>query len=118
MAKALAAFFAVILTVIAVGVSLIAYGLLSPRAAAPDGAMWIRPATGIGTAVTGGWVPGSPLAVPASDVRVEPAYETYPAPRRVRTVSRSTGYPVSSDRRERVERSSGRNWTKTALVIG
>ena len=70
-----------------------------------------------------GYAPNSPygyamtrpaMAYPANDVRALPEYETYPAPRRVATrqvVTRTD--PVRS-----VQSSSGRNWTKTAMVIG
>jgi hypothetical protein len=69
-----------------------------------------------------GYVPTSPygyatgrpaMAYPVNDVQALPDYETYPAPRRVvtqRVVTRTV--PT------RVERSSGRDWGKTAMVIG
>ena len=42
-----------------------------------------------------------------------PAYDTYQAPRRVSTAARTTRTAPS-----RVVRSSGRDWKKTAMVIG
>ena len=56
------------------------------------------------------------MAYPVNDVRAVPAvYETAPAPapRQVYTAPRAT--PVAATR---VERSSGRDWKKTAMVIG
>ena len=56
------------------------------------------------------------MAYPVSDVRAVPAvYETAPAPapRRVYTEPRATRTVDS-----RVERAPGRDWKKTAMVIG
>ena len=121
--KALMTFFAGITSVLAAGVLVIAYTLVTGRAA-PSDAMLLRPAyandrativdDGGGYAVPVGMT-GYPdyRAVPASDVRAVPAGETY-VPRSA-TVAR----PVNSAPRQvRVERTSGRDWMKTAMIIG
>jgi hypothetical protein len=56
--------------------------------------------------------PRRPMAYRVNDVRAVPAYDAYPAPRR--------GGPARTPRTapNRVQRSSGRDWTKTAMVIG
>jgi hypothetical protein len=118
-------FFAAVLSVIAVGVVLIAYGLLNPRAAVADSYPYARPMTAsqrVGLIEDGyGYAPNSPymytagrapMAYPVNDVRAVPAYDAYPAPRV--TSSRVATRSAPS----RVERSSGRDWTKTAMVIG
>ncbi len=124
------AYFAAVLSVIAVGVMLIAYGLLNPRMPSAEayaypypGARPIPAGQQVGLIDDGyGYVPRSPygyttgrpaMAYPVSDVRAVPDYETYPAPRRAAT-SRAVTRTVPT----RVERSSGRDWTKTAMVIG
>jgi hypothetical protein len=123
------AFLAAVLSVIAVGVMLIAYGLLNPRTPSADayypypGARPMLAGQRVGTVDDRyGYVPTSPygyatgrpaMAYPVNDVQALPDYETYPAPRRVvtqRVVTRTV--PT------RVERSSGRDWGKTAMVIG
>jgi len=105
---------AVVLSVIAVGVMLIAYGLLSPRAAATDLYPSARPM--LASERFGGIEDLTPRQAPAyrvSDVRAVPvAYETYRTPARMSTVRTTRRAPV------RVERRSGRDWTKTAMVIG
>ena len=120
------AFFAAVLSVIAVGVVLIAYGLLNPRAAVADSYPYARPMTPsqrVGLIEDGyGYAPNSPymyttgrapMAYPVNDVRAVPAYDAYPAPRRVTSPQVATRSAPS-----RVERSSSRDWTKTAMVIG
>jgi len=120
------AFFAAVLSVIAVGVVLIAYGLLNPRAAVADSYPYARPMTPsqrVGLIEDGyGYAPNSPymyttgrapMAYPVNDVRAVPAYDAYPAPRRVTSPRVATRSAPS-----RVERSSSRDWTKTAMVIG
>jgi hypothetical protein len=120
------AFFAAVLSIIAVGVLLIAYGLLSPRAAVADSYPYGRPMTAsqrVGLIEDGyGYAPSSPyryitgrpaMAYPVNDVRAVPASETYPPPRRMTSTRAATQNAPS-----RVERSSGRDWTKTAMVIG
>jgi hypothetical protein len=56
-----------------------------------------------------------PMAYAVNDIRAVPADQTYasPAPRRVASPSRARAVPVS-----RVERVRGRDWKKTAMVIG
>jgi len=107
-------FLAAVLTVIAMGVMLIAYGLLSPRAAATDQYPSARPM--LASERFGGIEDLTPRQAPAyrvSDVRAVPvAYETYRTPARMSTVRTTRRAPV------RVERRSGRDWTKTAMVIG
>jgi hypothetical protein len=125
------AFFAAVLSVIAVGVMLIAYGLLNPRTPSADA--YAYPYAGARPMLAGqrvgmiddryGYAPSAPygyaterpaMAYPANDVRALPDYETYPAPRRVATTQRV----VTRTAPARVERSSGRDWAKTAMVIG
>ena len=113
-------FLATVLSVIAVGVLLIAYGLLSPRVAAMDVYPQARPMLAserVGDIED--LTPRQPMAYRVNDFRTAPAYDArsvaYQGPRRA---------TVSSARRTtrtapaRVERSSGRDWTKTAMVIG
>ena len=129
--KAMMTFFAGILSVIAVGVLLIAYGLLNPRLTTAD-AMTARPAYASDRVALDPADPRYPVdpsidareitypmhtTVGMNGVRAVPAVATYeterPAP--VQTISR----PIVSERRPvRAERSSGRDWTKTAMVIG
>ena len=133
------AFLATILSVIAVGVLLIAYGLIAPRAAAAPGAPAVPglvqyDARGQAYEVRPVYAservdladPYSPYAVrtsmgyPVGNVRPVAApvsYDPYiaqaPAPRRVVTTT------SQAPRTTRVvERRSGRDWKKTALVIG
>jgi len=129
--KAVITFFAGILSVIAIGVLLIAYGLLNPRVATADGTMMSRP---MYASDRGGIVPGDlsrapsgeiaydgygrPLAYPVSNagaVRAVPAVQTYDAPRTA-TVSRPVSYQERPVRV--VERAPKRDWTKTAMIIG
>jgi hypothetical protein len=130
------AFLAAVLSVIAMGVLLIAYGLFNPRVATVSAYQSARPILAnerVGL-VEEGYAPYAPyatypayapayaatgrpaMAYPVNDVRAVPAvYETAPAPapRRVYTEPRAT--PVAPSR---AERSSGRDWKKTAMVIG
>jgi hypothetical protein len=132
------AFLAAVLSVIAVGVLLIAYGLMSPRAAAAPAGM-MQPAGMIQYDARGDAyqlvrpvyasqranLPGDPYArypvrtvttYPSTDAPEVFAGDPYdhpaPAPRRVVT-SPSAPRTVS-----RIEKSSGRDWKKTAMVIG
>lgn len=115
------AFLATVLSVIAVGVLLIAYGLLVPRVATADGYPYARPMLAsqrVGYIDDGYGDPyaGSvrhPYAV--NDVRAVPAYQTYPAParRRIASAPAARATQVRS-----VERVRGRDWKKTAMVIG
>lgn len=128
--KGMMTFFAGILSVIAVGVLLIAYGLLSPRVTTADGGIVPRPmyATDRVTLDSGDprYAVETPygarqLAYPVNGtagmngVRAVPTVSTYESERPARIVSR----PVAAERRPaRAERSTGRDWTKTAMVIG
>lgn len=105
--KAMMTFFAAVLSTIAVGVLLVAYGLLSPRVSARDDA-----------ALYDARSPNDARmaydARPVSEARAMPAVETYPAPRAT-TVTR----PITSLQRPvRVQRAPSRDWVKTAMVIG
>jgi hypothetical protein len=119
-------FLVAVLSVIAVGVMLIAYGLLNPRVATVDAYQGARPMLAserVGL-VDDGYGPYAarpqyaaystprPVAYAVNDVRQAPVYETEPAPRRVSTVSRTAQRPAT------VERRSGRDWQKTAMIIG
>jgi hypothetical protein len=119
-------FFAGVLSVIAVGVLLIAYGLLTPRAAAyqdqmplarpmlanerlmlrddPNAAFapYAAPAYGFVQAAPNGYAAYQPAVMPAA------------AP--IRTVSTVQQAPRTTTRV--VERAPRRDWKKTALVIG
>lgn len=105
-------FLAAVLSVIAVGVLMIAYGLLSPRVAAADVYPSARPMlAGERSGYVEDLTPRLPMAYRVNDVRALPAYDTYQAPRRVSTVRTRRTAPSMA-------RSSGRDWTKTAMVIG
>jgi hypothetical protein len=128
-------FLAAVLSVIAVGVLLIAYGLLNPRAAQVGAYQTARPilanervgmiedAYGRYAAVAQYPAPaqypayvtypdGRAMAYPVNEVRQVPVYETYPAQRVV------TAPRVIRTSPAHVERRSGRDWQKTAMVIG
>jgi len=123
------AFLATVLSAIAVGVLLIAYGLLAPRVAGADAYPYARPMLaservgyvddGYGNPVAyGDAYAGSvrrPLQYSASGARAIPVYDSYtvPAPRRGASVSRMTTRAVPVSRIDR-----GRDWKKTAMVIG
>src|ERR1044072_7541133 len=118
------AFLATVLSVIAVGVVLITYGLLAPRVVGQSAYPNARPMLarervgyvddqypvpdGYGGAYAG--TVRRPMPYAASYASAAPQYAAYtsPAPPRVATVSRARAVPVS-----RVERSGGRDWTKT-----
>jgi hypothetical protein len=112
------AFLASILTVIAMGILAIAYGLLSPRMATVDAYSSARPmlaservplddGSGTFNYPNNGMARYASTGALARPVLYEPA----PAPRRLTTTRRSSS---SSS----VERPRGRDWMKTALVIG
>ena len=110
------AFLASILTVIAMGILAIAYGLLSPRLAAVDAySNGARPMLASQRVLDDGSTlvnyPNDGMVRYASNaVPVRTAYQTYtPAPRRLTTTTRRTSSASSG---------SGRVWKKTALVIG
>jgi hypothetical protein len=117
-------FLATVLSVIAVGVLLIAYGLLGPRAAATDlyasqQPMLLSDRGGI-TDLT----PRRPTAYVVSDTRALPSYDELlqeNASLRRAQVDSIRPTPVSERVRStpvRVAKSSGRDWKKTAMVIG
>jgi hypothetical protein len=116
------AFLGSILTVIAMGVAAIAYGVLSPRVSNADALSSARPVLAserVGVLDDGTVLYNTPngLARYASmNTLARPAvYETLPpasAPRRV--VSTAPRRSTTSS----IERSNGRDWKKTALVIG
>src|SRR3954471_16476939 len=113
-------FLTVVLSVIAVGVLLIAYGLLSPRVAAADVYPSARPMlAGQRVGDIEDLTPrfdaaqGSAMPYRVSGTRAVPvAYDAYPAAPRV------TPARVTRTAPAHVERARGRDWTKTAMVIG
>lgn len=129
-------FLATVLSVIAVGVLLIAYGLLAPRASAAGMSVVYDPQTGVYQLVRPAFVgerfmvpesgaygaPGivTPYATPIAytqGISQAPSDRTFvsqPAPRAVRTSSAAPQRTVTRV----VERPAGRDWKKTALVIG
>lgn len=137
------AFLATVLSVIALGVLLIAYGLLAPRASAsgaPAMSVVYDPQTGMYQMVRP-MPAGEGLALPASaygyqqaapgrfvsmPVGYSPAVYTTPVdyPAAQAPVARQapvvrTARPVQSQRSvASVERARGRDWKKTAFVIG
>jgi hypothetical protein len=125
------AFLATILTVIAIGVLAIAYGLLNPRVAtAQGGVVTIDPRDGsyqlarpVAYTTDRMTVPDDPYArgpMPyavndSRDVR-DPRYLN--APRPASYTSRAPAAPNATRRVATVERAPKRDWQKTALVIG
>ena len=132
------AFLATVLSVIAVGVLLIAYGLFNPRVGAVEAYQSARPMLAserVGLideryapqanypAYAPAYAPayyapaGRPtMAYPVNNARAVPVvYETAPAPepRRVYAEPRAVRTAPA-----RVERAPGRDWKKTAMVIG
>jgi hypothetical protein len=129
-------FLATMLSVIAVGVLLIAYGLLAPRASAGMSVVY-DPQTGVYQLVRPAFVGerfmvpesgayggsgvmtpyATPIAYTQGAYPAAPADRTFvsqPAPRAVRTSSAAPQRTVTRV----VERPAGRDWKKTALVIG
>jgi hypothetical protein len=122
--KGLMTFLSGVLAVIAIGVLLIAYGLLNPRTTAADVSM-ARPMYASDRVTMtdeadrfGAYAPRQltypGYAVPASDVRALPAVERFQAPRRA-TAARPVSY---HQRSAPVVRSPGRDWKKTAMIVG
>lgn len=114
-----------VLSVIAAGTLLIAYGLLNPRAAAADGAMLVRPAYQSdrvqlldpnANAVYGNGYAAYPVAYRSQDFQPERVVETYPAPRRA-VVTRPVRYEQERPVRV-VRREPQRDWKKSAIIIG
>jgi hypothetical protein len=113
-------FLATVLSVIAVGVTVIAYGVISPRMAASDAGPYARPVLASQRAGDiEDLTPRQPIAYRVGyDGRAVPVYAdtrsaTAFAERPV-VVSR----PVRTTRTVRVERAPRRDWAKTAMVIG
>jgi hypothetical protein len=117
-----------VLTVIAVGVLLIAYGLLSPTTAAFNPAPPLGP---YGQAFQAGsyQAPNAMMsptnqAYPAYTYpthQTYPAYQaypTYPSAQPVRTVTVQEAPVVQRVQNVEVRRQGSRDWKKTALVIG
>jgi hypothetical protein len=121
-------FLGTVLSVIAVGVLLIAYGLLTPRtpiAAAYPEARPMFASQRVGLIDDGypvpqpamySYAPRPAMAYPISDLRALPDSDGYVAPRRVASPQVVT---TSVPRRTTVvERAPSRSWQKTAMVIG
>jgi hypothetical protein len=120
-------FLATVLSVIAAGVMLIAYGLLSPRVGATEAYSPAPPAFANERA---GYIedltPRRAIAYPVDDIRSNAAYdELRPASRDDLRLSRSNEVFAAQARADRarvapsrVVRASGRDWKKTAMVIG
>ena len=132
------AFLATVLSVIAVGVMLIAYGLLTPRLATAgnyqlQGARPMLASERVGL-VDEGLAPSAQyatypayapayttarpaMAYPVNEVRPVPTvYESAPAPAPQRVVYRDR--PATRAAASQVERAPSRDWKKSAMVIG
>jgi hypothetical protein len=130
------AFLATVLSVIAVGVLLIAYGLLAPRASAAPQQVVFDPQTGMyqparpmfanervalpdGPAYGYQGMPvqyGAPAGYRPAVYTAPVEYPAVQAPA-VRT-TRTAAAPQRASSTRVVERAPGRDWKKTALVIG
>jgi hypothetical protein len=122
------AFLGTVLSVIAVGVLLIAYGLLTPRtsiaAAYPDARPMVASqrvglvdeAYAVPQSAMYTYAPRPAMAYPVSDVRALPDSGGYVAPRRVASPQVVTASAPRST--TVVERAPSRSWQKTAMVIG
>jgi hypothetical protein len=118
-------FLATVLSVIAAGVMLIAYGLLSPRVAATDVYAPTRPALASDRGGITDLTPRQPMAYAVSDTRPLPSYDDLllenASLRRAQSASIGLA-PVASRRVQpapaRVARASSRDWKKTVMVIG
>ena len=131
------AFLATVLSVIAVGVLLIAYGLIAPRASAAPQQVVFDPQTGT-YQMARPMFANERVALPdaygyqsmpvqySAPAGFRPAVYTtpvdYPAAQApapaVRTVRTSQAAPQRTSATRVVDRAPGRNWKKTALVIG
>ncbi|HET6960540.1 MAG TPA: hypothetical protein VFI56_28330 [Vicinamibacterales bacterium] len=118
-------FLATMLSVIAAGVMLIAYGLLSPRAAATYAYAPGQPALVSERGGITDLTPRQPMAYAVSDTRPLPSYDDLLLENASlrRAQSANIGFaPVASRRVQaapaRVARASSRDWKKTAMVIG
>ena len=115
-----------VLSVIAIGVLLIAYGLLNPRTAIADGyaqfpgarAAMAMPASAFQSDGRVVVMPDGSYAfdrtAASAHAAAAPQYVSYSEPRRTR-VARPVSY---QERSTRVYRAPGRDWKKTAMVIG
>src|ERR687887_988607 len=113
-------FFAAVLGMIAVGVMLIAYGLLSPRVAAAPGDVVTLDSRSAASQTARPMYASERVAMPADryvDARDPRAYPAY-APASARPVYASQAPTAPYRPVTRVERTPGRDWKKTALVIG
>ena len=111
-------FLATVLSVIAVGVLLIAYGLLSPRVSAADvypGARPMLASERVGDLEV--LTPRQRLAYRVSDLRAvdDGTRSVYDSPRRTRIVSERQ---VTRTAPRRVADAPKRDWVRTAMVIG
>jgi uncharacterized protein YcfJ len=115
-------FLAAVLSVIAVGVLLIAYGLLSPRVAAADVYPFGRPTfANARTGDTEDLTLRQPRAYAVSEVRSMLAYDVVrrvPADDLRYASVRSAQSVTTRPAPRRSARASGRDWRKTAMVIG
>ena len=123
------AFLGTVLSVIAVGVLLIAYGLLTPRtsiaAAYPDARPMVASQRvglvdedyAVPQSATYSYAPRPAMAYPVSDVRALPDSGGYAAPRRVASPQVLTASAPRSTT-PAIERAPSRSWQKTAMVIG
>ena len=113
----MARYLAGVLTVIAVGVLLVAYGLLSPRALADSEVYTGRPLVAAAPAPVAEFAPRAVYASRAIDTEVAPAPRRTVVTRPVsyRTGPAEAGHYVPA--RATVSRPR-RDWTKTAMVIG
>jgi hypothetical protein len=122
------AFLATVLSVIAVGVLAIAYGLLSPRVATAQGGVvtidprdgsyqLARPVVYSPDRMAAADDPRAPMPYVMNDSRDvrDPRYASAPRPY---YTSQAPAAPVAARRVSTVERTPKRDWKKTALVIG
>src|SRR5436309_6150072 len=118
-------FLAAVLTVIAMGVMLIAYSLSGSRATGtPSGLVQYadpyqvaRPAAAerveLASDPSAPYAARTAMAYPASVSRSTMAYEPYAQPAPARVVPSSRAHSTAQ-----VERQNGRNWQRTAMVVG
>jgi len=117
-------FLATVLSVIAAGVMLIAYGLLSPRATAADVYAPGQPALVSERGGITDLTPRQPIAYAVSDTRPLPSYdELLQENASLRRAQVDSSRPVPAAQRVRstpvrAATSQGRDWKKTAMVIG
>jgi hypothetical protein len=117
-------FLATVLSVIAAGVLLIAYGLLSPRAVATDVYASPRPMLLSDRGGITDLTPRQPIAYAVSDTRPLPSYdELLQENASLRRAQVDSSRPVPAAQRVRstpvrAATSQGRDWKKTAMVIG